>query len=199
VPPHGPPGEQAQQIWQQQRDLRPRSTAGSPRTPSAAPSSRTCAGWSRLKQQQGLKISLALPALNEEETIGEIIAMTQRTLMEETPLLDEIVLIDSGSDDRTREIAVVRHPGLHPPADPCRSTARSRQGRGVWKSLYAVSGDPVAWVDTDIRNFHPRFVYGPIGPMLREPRLALLQRLLYRRPIQQGQELASTGGGRVTS
>src|SRR4029434_6021301 len=58
----------------------------------------------RLKRQQGVTISLGLPALNEEETIGPIVKSVKQELMEKHPLLDEIVLIDSRSTDRTREI-----------------------------------------------------------------------------------------------
>ncbi|MBK9714757.1 MAG: glucosyl-3-phosphoglycerate synthase [Kouleothrix sp.] len=190
--------EQAQQIWQQQRDLSATVDRWFAENTFSSAEFEDLRRLVALKQQQGLKISLALPALNEEETIGEIIAMTQRTLMEETPLLDEIVLIDSGSDDRTREIGqsygipVYIHQQILP-----QYGSFTGKGEALWKSLYAVSGDLVAWVDTDIRNFHPRFVYGLIGPMLREPRLAYCKGF-YRRPIQQGQELASTGGGRVT-
>ena len=49
----------------------------------------------QLKRQQNLTISLALPALNEEETVGKVISMMKRELMETAPLLDEIVLINS--------------------------------------------------------------------------------------------------------
>ena len=58
-----------------------------------------------MKKQQGLTISLALPALNEEQTVGTVIRMMKKELMEKIPLLDEIVLLDSNSTDRTREIA----------------------------------------------------------------------------------------------
>ncbi|HUH95908.1 MAG TPA: universal stress protein, partial [Anaerolineales bacterium] len=58
-----------------------------------------------LKRQQNMTISLALPALNEEETVGKVIGMMKKELMVAEPLLDEIVLIDSDSTDRTREIA----------------------------------------------------------------------------------------------
>src|SRR5690606_28965412 len=58
-----------------------------------------------LKKQQGVTISLALPALNEEETVGKVIRTMRKELMQKAPLLDEIVLIDSDSTDRTREIA----------------------------------------------------------------------------------------------
>ena len=59
----------------------------------------------RLKERQGLTISLGLPALNEEETIGAVIRCVKHELMDRVKLLDEIVLIDSCSTDRTREIA----------------------------------------------------------------------------------------------
>ncbi len=55
-----------------------------------------------LKEKQNVTVSLALPALNEEETVGTVISTVQRDLMERVPLLDEIVLIDSNSKDRTR-------------------------------------------------------------------------------------------------
>ncbi|HXM57195.1 MAG TPA: glycosyltransferase, partial [Candidatus Dormibacteraeota bacterium] len=58
-----------------------------------------------LKRRQGLTISLGLPTLNEEATIGNIIATLRGALMERVPLLDEIVVIDSRSTDRTVEIA----------------------------------------------------------------------------------------------
>jgi glucosyl-3-phosphoglycerate synthase len=57
------------------------------------------------KEEQGLKISLCLPTLNEEETIGKEIVMFKSELMDRYPLLDEIAVIDSGSTDNTRNIA----------------------------------------------------------------------------------------------
>ena len=58
-----------------------------------------------LKKEQGSTISLALPALNEEKTVGKMITTIKKALMDNVPLLDEIVLIDSDSTDRTRQIA----------------------------------------------------------------------------------------------
>lgn len=57
------------------------------------------------KEKQDLKISLCLPTLNEEKTIGKEIIMFKSELMDRYPLLDEIAVIDSGSSDSTREIA----------------------------------------------------------------------------------------------
>lgn len=152
----------------------------------------------RLKERQGLTISLGLPALNEEETIGEIIRVVKRELVERVPLLDEIVLIDSRSTDRTREIAaalgvpVVIHQDILP-----QYGSYAGKGEALWKSLFVLRGDIVAWIDTDIKNIHPRFVYGIIGPLLKDERVKYVKGF-YRRPLRVGSEILGTGGGRVT-
>jgi glucosyl-3-phosphoglycerate synthase len=190
--------EQAQQIWQQQRDLSATVDRWFAENTFSSAEFEDLRRLAALKQQQGVTIGLALPALNEDATIGDILALTRRALVEEVPLLDEIVLIDSGSQDRTRAIA--REHGIpvhiHQEILPQYGSFVGK-GEALWKSLYVLSSDIVAWVDTDIRNFHPRFVYGILGPLLREPRLVYCKGF-YRRPIRQGQELVSTGGGRVT-
>ena len=48
----------------------------------------------KLKREQGLTISVALPALNEEETMGHVIKTIRSALMKRVPLLDEMVVID---------------------------------------------------------------------------------------------------------
>ena len=45
------------------------------------------------KQRKNLKISLCLPTLNEEKTIGKEILIMKSELMTRYPLLDEIVVI----------------------------------------------------------------------------------------------------------
>ncbi|HZD57108.1 MAG TPA: glucosyl-3-phosphoglycerate synthase [Anaerolineales bacterium] len=151
-----------------------------------------------LKAAQGVTISLGLPALNEAETVGNVIQTIKSVLMEEVPLLDEIVLIDSGSIDYTREIAsqlgvpVYIHQEILP-----QHGSYEGKGEALWKSLYVLRGDLVAWVDTDIKNIHPRFVYGIIGPLLRDPRIQYVKGF-YRRPLREGDKLVAGGGGRVT-
>ena len=53
------------------------------------------------------------------------------------------------------------------------------------------------WADTDVRNWHPRMVYGTLGPLLTEPRLQYVKGY-YQRPIVEGGVLKEGGGGRVT-
>ena len=152
----------------------------------------------QLKRQQNLTISLALPALNEGETVSKVISTMKRELMEIAPLLDEIVLIDSDSTDLTREVAkkegisVYIHQLLLE-----RLGARSGKGEALWKSLLVTSGDIIVWVDTDIVNIHPRFVYGIIGPLLLNPQIQFVKGF-YRRPLKVGYKMEAGGGGRVT-
>ncbi|MBI4494264.1 MAG: glucosyl-3-phosphoglycerate synthase [Chloroflexi bacterium] len=152
----------------------------------------------RLKQRQGLTVSLALPALNEEETVGQVIRVLKTELVERYPLVDELVLIDSDSTDRTREIASALDIPVHIHQQVL-PEYRSYAGKGeaLWKSLYVTRGDIVVWVDTDIRNMHPRFVYGLLGPLFKEPRIKYVKGF-YKRPIRLGGTLRATGGGRVT-
>lgn len=152
-----------------------------------------------LKKRQGVTISVGLPALNEEATIGGVISVLKRALMEEVPLVDEIVVIDSNSTDRTREIAeslgipVYIHQEVLPEA----GEPRHGKGEALWKSLHVLRGDIVAWVDTDVSNMQPSFVYGLVGPLLREPRIGFVKGY-YHRPIRVGKGMQHEGGGRVT-
>ncbi len=151
-----------------------------------------------LKQQQGVSISLALPALNEEETVGQVIRMMKKELMQRAPLLDEIVLIDSNSTDRTREIAANEGVPVHVHQNLLeRLGARRGKGEALWKSLLVTRGDIIIWIDTDIVNIHPRFVYGIIGPLLLNPQVQFVKGF-YRRPLKVGMKMQAGGGGRVT-
>ena len=151
-----------------------------------------------LKKKQNLTISLGLPALNEAETIGNIARTIKHKLFDEYPLLDEIVLIDSDSSDDTVKIAEDIGISVHVHKDilPQHGTFRGK-GEALWKSLFVLKGDIIAWVDTDIRNFYPGFVYGLLGPLLREPEIQYVKGF-YRRPIKAEGKLVSEGGGRVT-
>lgn len=152
----------------------------------------------QLKEDQRVSISLALPALNEEQTVGKVIQSVKSTLMDQIPLLDEIVLIDSGSEDQTRKIAadlgipVYIHQEILP-----QYGAFQGKGEALWKSLYVVKGDIIAWIDTDIKNIDPRFVFGILGPLLDNLNVRYVKGF-YRRPLRQGDKTVAGSGGRVT-
>lgn len=150
------------------------------------------------KERQNLRISVGLPTLNEEATIGRVIRAIRTRLVERFPLVDEIVVIDSDSDDRTREIARAEGVPVHIHSQILPGTGSYvGKGEALWKSLHVLSGDLVVWVDTDISNAHPKFVYGIVGPLLLRPDLQFVK-AFYQRPLRIGGELQATGGGRVT-
>ncbi|APE23058.1 MULTISPECIES: glucosyl-3-phosphoglycerate synthase [Streptomyces] len=148
-----------------------------------------------LAAKRNTKVSVVLPALNEEATVGDIVAVIRRELMSEAvPLVDELVVIDSGSTDRTAEVAaaagarVVARDAILP-----RIPAVPGKGEVLWRSLMVTSGDVVCFVDADLRDFSADFVSGIVGPLLTDPDIDFVK-AMYDRPFGDtpGQ------GGRVT-
>jgi glucosyl-3-phosphoglycerate synthase len=144
-------------------------------------------------------VSVVLPALNEEATVGSIVETIRAELMtDEVPLVDELVVLDSGSTDRTGEVAaaagatVVHRDDVLPwlPAMP-------GKGEVLWRSLLATSGEIVCFVDADLRDFTSRFVSGIVGPLLTDPGVQLVK-AMYDRPLETGGAVVPAGGGRVT-
>ncbi|HET9141664.1 glucosyl-3-phosphoglycerate synthase [Actinophytocola sp.] len=136
-------------------------------------------------------VSVVLPALDEEPTIGAVVASVAPLL---GTLVDELVVIDSGSADRTVEVAaaagarVVRRTEVLAELEPLPG-----KGEVLWRSLAATSGDLLAFIDSDLVDPDPGFVPALLGPLLCEPDVQLVK-AFYRRPIAG----AESGGGRVT-
>jgi glucosyl-3-phosphoglycerate synthase len=146
------------------------------------------------KQRTGQSVSVVLPALNEEETVGDIVAVIRHDLMQQVPLVDEIVVVDSGSTDRTSEVAaaagarVVHRDDILP-----RIPAVPGKGEVLWRSLLVTSGDIVCFIDADLKEFSSDFVSGIVGPLLTDPGVDLVKGM-YDRPLRG----AAGQGGRVT-
>ena len=152
----------------------------------------------KLKEKQGVKISLAFPTLNEEKTIGKEILIIKNELMDKYHLLDEIVVIDSDSEDKTREIARQYGAKVYKSSEILPQYGIHRgKGENLWKSLYVLNGDIIVWIDADIHNIHPKFVYGLVGTLLHHPDLSYVK-AFYERPITTSKTITKSGGGRVT-
>ena len=150
-----------------------------------------------MKEKQNLKISLAFPTLNEEKTIGKEVLIIKTELMNRFPLIDEIVVIDSKSTDNTCRIAADFGAKVYKSQDILKNKGSFRgKGENLWKSLYVLNGDIIIWIDADIKNIHPKFVYGLVGPLLEFPKLSYIK-AFYERPISIGNNYVP-GGGRVT-
>ncbi|MEU9110014.1 glucosyl-3-phosphoglycerate synthase [Streptomyces xanthophaeus] len=148
------------------------------------------------KRAAGTTVSVVLPALDEEATVGAIVEVIRRELIDglPVPLVDELVVIDSGSTDATAEVAakagarVVHRDAILP-----RIPALPGKGEVLWRSLLATTGDVVCFVDADLRDFSSAFVSGIVGPLLTEPDVQFVK-AMYDRPLGD----APGQGGRVT-
>ena len=151
------------------------------------------------KSKKGLKISLCLPTLNEEKTIAKEIIIMKSELMTRYPLLDEIVVVDSGSSDQTREIARSYGADVYQATEILPQLEQFKgKGENLWKALYITKGDIIIYLDADIKNIHHRFAYGLLGPLLLYDDIKFVK-AFYDRPISIGRKkMRPTGGGRVT-
>jgi len=142
----------------------------------------------------GTTVSVCIPARNEETTVGAIVATIRSELVDGLGLVDEIVVVDDHSSDRTATEATEAGARVVRAEDVLADHGQGHgKGEALWKSLYASVGDVVVWCDADVQDFSPRFVTGLLGPLLTDPSLAFVKGF-YERPVD-GQV---RGGGRVT-
>jgi glucosyl-3-phosphoglycerate synthase len=150
------------------------------------------------KRRDGCTVSVVLPALNEEPTVGAIVEVIRRAFVEDVPLVDELVVIDSGSTDRTA--AVAADAGARVVAVDAILPAHGHvpgKGEALWKSLFVTDGDLLVFLDSDVQAFDPCFVVGLLGPLISDPDVGYVKGL-YDRPVATTEGLLATGGGRVT-
>jgi glucosyl-3-phosphoglycerate synthase len=140
-------------------------------------------------------VSVVLPALNEAATVAGVVAAVLPLL---GSLVDELVVLDSGSTDATRTLAsqagatvITREQAL-----PSVATVDGK-GEVLWRALAATTGDLVVFLDSDLVETDPGFVTALLGPLLLDPTIALVKGF-YRRPLRVEGEQSETGGGRVT-
>ncbi|TYB41813.1 glucosyl-3-phosphoglycerate synthase [Actinomadura chibensis] len=151
-----------------------------------------------LAAKGGARISVVLPARDEEATVGAIVAAIRTDLVERIPLVDEIVVVDSRSADRTAAVAAAA--GADVVAQDAVLPGRGRmsgKGEALWKSLAATSGDLIVFIDADLREFSSSYVTGLLGPLLTDPAVGYVKGC-YDRPLVDGERRVEGGGGRVT-
>lgn len=143
----------------------------------------------------GRTVSVVLPALNEEETVASVIDSITPML---GGLVDELVVLDSGSTDDTaiRALTAGARVVSREQAVP-EVTTQPGKGEALWRSLAATSGDIVAFVDSDLIDPDPMFVPKLVGPLLTVDGVHLVKGF-YRRPLKVSGREDANGGGRVT-
>src|SRR5882757_7465933 len=146
------------------------------------------------KRGQGIRISVVIPARDEEATVGSVVAAIRDTFMTAEPLVDELVMMDSDSTDRTAEAAA----GAGATVYRCRDVGQGLgaypgKGEALWKSLLVTTGDILLFVDADLTRWGTHFVTGLLGPLLDPAQETLLVKACYDRARD-----GAVGGGRVT-
>jgi glucosyl-3-phosphoglycerate synthase len=152
----------------------------------------------RAKRRGGHRISVVLPARDEEATVGRLVADLDRRWVREVPLVDELVVVDSDSTDRTAELAAAAGADVVPTADvlPAHGS-RPGKGEALWKSLAATTGDLLVFLDADLLGDIGHYVPGLLGPLLTDPAVQYVKGC-YTRPLEVDGGFEPAGGGRVT-
>lgn len=136
-------------------------------------------------------VAVCIPAHDEAQTIGDIVRAIRSDLMEQVPLVDELVVVDDRSTDATAAVAeaagarVVRTAPVEGVDGPY-----GGKGDALWTSLHRTRSDVVVWCDADIRHFSTHFVTGLLGPLLTDPSIMFVKGF-YERPVDG---VVSTGG-----
>ena len=151
-----------------------------------------------LRAKGDSRVSVVLPARNEEATVGAIVSTVREHLMDRVPLVDELIVVDSRSTDRTAQVA--RAAGAEVVGQDAMTRGLPRltgKGDALWAGLAAAGGDVVAFIDADLREFRPHFVTGLLGPLLTDPSVDFVKGF-YHRPLVGTAGVEPDGGGRVT-
>jgi len=149
----------------------------------------TAPGVSRLvavKAASGLRISVCIPARNEAATVAGVVSPVVAALTGPDRMVDEVIVVDDGSSDRTGPIAGASG------ARVVRRDGRPGKGAAMAEALRVATGDIVVFLDADVSNFGLSFVTGLVEPLLADPEVVMVKGA-YRRPANDG-----AGGGRVT-
>jgi len=145
------------------------------------------------KRADALAVSVVIPARDEEDTVAGIVRRVRDDLAG-VGLVDEIVVVDDGSSDRTSERA--RDAGARVVAAGSLLGDEGwgpGKGKAMWEGLYAASGELIVYLDADVTGFSAHYVTGLLGPLLLHPGTAFVK-AFYERPLDG----RSGEGGRVT-
>lgn len=142
----------------------------------------------------GRQVTVCLPARDEERTVGGIVAALRRDLVDAVPLVDEVLVVDDSSVDRTAAAAAGAGARVVRAADVLPELGRrAGKGEALWKGVAAATGDVIAFCDADLRDFDTRFVVGLVGPLLTDPATRFVKAF-----YERGIDGHPRGGGRVT-
>jgi glucosyl-3-phosphoglycerate synthase len=154
------------------------------------------AGLVERKRAAGCRVSVVIPARNEERTVGAVAGAIFRSLVEEVPLADELVVIDSDSVDATVQVAAEAGAVVWSACDVAPELGSfPGKGEALWKSLLVRTGDLLVFVDADLTLWGPHFVTGLLGPLLDDQQVLLVKGFYTRVRTESDGSVSADGGG----
>ena len=150
----------------------------------------------RLVAARTAPVSVVIPTRNTAETIGRTVSEVR--VLADAGLVEQVLVVDADSPDGTAGAAADAGAEVVSENDlaPGFGTVRGK-GDAMWRSLEAVRGDLVVFVDGDAADFGHHFVTGLLGPLILDPAVEFTKGS-YRRPFRQDGSEQPAGGGRVT-
>ena len=151
----------------------------------------------RLAAERTASVSVCVPAREEAETVGPIVA--DLVELRAAGVVDRVVVVDADSRDGTAGVAaaagaeVAQQADLLPQFGPVLG-----KGDAMWRALSVLDTDVVCYLDADSGGFGPHFASGLIGPLLLGDPAIQFVKAVYRRPFKVGEVALPEGGGRVT-
>lgn len=145
-----------------------------------------------VSSKAGRTVSVCIPCRDEAATVGSLVSVIRKELMDDVSIVDELIVLDDRSTDDTAIVAA--HAGARVVSiDDVHAEHGNGHGKGnaLWATLLVSSGDIVVWCDGDVTSFEPDWVVKLISPLLEDPTVAMVK-ALYHRPTKYG------GGGRTT-
>ena len=113
------------------------------------------AGIKTEKSKKYQKVSVIIPAYNEEETVAKVIGVVKKV-----SFVDEIIVVNDGSSDNTEEEA--RNAG----AIVINHKYNKGKGEALYTGYSEAECDIIAFIDADIYNLTSKKVEAMIKPIL---------------------------------
>jgi glucosyl-3-phosphoglycerate synthase len=141
-------------------------------------------------------VSVVIPALNEEPTVAGVVSPLVTELVP-CGLVDEVLVVDGGSTDRTAELAA--DAGATVAHLPAKEAGFSLDGKGgaLWWAQQQAKGDLLVFLDADVVPSRARTATALLTPLLLDPEVRFVK-AAFDRPLTVDGVLHHGSGGRVT-